>query len=94
MTESSKFDFLRQRKNPKSQQSDISSTQNVETPAVQPAKKPGRPRGKRSNPDYIQVTSYIQRQTYKAVRRELLDSDREFSDLVEELLEDWLSRKG
>lgn len=53
----------------------------------------GRPRGKRSNPDYEQVTAYIRRDTHRAVKMALLQEgeSREFSELVEELLAEWLS---
>ena len=56
------------------------------------APKRGRPaRGaKRNNPDYEQVTAYIKRQTYKQVKIRLIEEDKEFSELVEELLSAWL----
>ncbi len=77
-----------------------------ETPAVvapasppQPAStntrrgRPPKPEGaKRTNPDFEQVTAYIRRQTYKRVKIQLIEEDREFSDLVEELLTIWLKR--
>lgn len=55
--------------------------------------KQGRPRGKRSNPDYEQVTAYIRRSTYIEVKVALLQSGQgqEFSELVEVLLVEWLS---
>lgn len=53
-----------------------------------PPKKMGRPPGKRSNPDYEQVTAYIRRDTHLAIKLALLQEGqgREFSELVEELL--------
>lgn len=53
----------------------------------------GRPTGKRSDPDYEQVTSYVRRQTYANVKIELIreGQKREFSELVEELLSKWLN---
>jgi|ERR1035438_9584618 hypothetical protein len=53
----------------------------------------GRPKtGKRSNPDYQQVSAWIRRDTYRrAMDRLYVKEDRrEFSDLVQVLLEDWL----
>lgn len=50
----------------------------------------GRPPGKRSNPDYRQVTVLLPSQTYREVRKRLLDEDKEVSELVHELLEEWL----
>ncbi|HVK05183.1 MAG TPA: hypothetical protein VM490_17025 [Armatimonadaceae bacterium] len=55
---------------------------------------PGRPRsGKRSDPDYTQVTAYVRAATYKRVKMALMAEDRgrEFSDLVETLLTGWLA---
>jgi hypothetical protein len=55
-------------------------------------KKIGRPKtGKRSDPDYRQVSAWIKRSTYDAVSKALIDQDRrEFSELVQAFLEDWL----
>lgn len=69
--------------------------QDGETP-VQAEPKPhssGRPRGKRSNPDYEQVTAYIKRETYRNTKIALLQQgdNQEFSELVEQLLSEWLS---
>jgi hypothetical protein len=61
-------------------------------PALSPATKMGRPKGKRSNPDYTQVTAYIRQDTYKDIRVLLLQKGdgQEFSELVEELLSEYL----
>jgi hypothetical protein len=61
-------------------------------PVPSPVVKMGRPKGKRSNPDYIQVTAYIRQDTYKDVRVLLLQKGdgQEFSELVEELLSEYL----
>jgi hypothetical protein len=61
-------------------------------PASSPAIKMGRPKGKRSNPDYTQVTAYIRQDTYKDIRVLLLQKGdgQEFSELVEELLSEYL----
>jgi hypothetical protein len=51
----------------------------------------GRPPGKRSDPDFEQVTAYIRRETHQSVKMELLKNGRqEFSALVEGLLQQWL----
>lgn len=56
------------------------------------ARKRGRPPGKRSNPEFDQITAYIRRNTHRAVKIALLQEGqgREFSELVEELLAKWL----
>ena len=53
----------------------------------------GRPPGKRSSESHVQVTAYIRRATHRAVKMELLkkDDERDFSELVDELLEKWLN---
>ena len=51
----------------------------------------GRPPGKRSHPDFEQITAYIRKDTHHAVKIVLLQNGRkEFSELVEELLGRWL----
>lgn len=58
----------------------------------QPSQKRGRPKGKRSHPDYEQVTAYIRKDTYRSAKIALLreGEEREFSELIQSLLEEWL----
>lgn len=66
------------------------------TPTKPPTTEPpkiGRPKtGKRSNPDYIQVSAWVRKDTYRRVtdRLYLKENRREFSDLIQVLLVDWL----
>lgn len=48
----------------------------------------GRPKGKRSDPSFEQVTAYVRKETYRHIKLALLqaDDERDFSQLVEELL--------
>jgi hypothetical protein len=65
-------------------------------PSVEERRGRGRPSGKRSDPNYVQTTAYIRGDTYKAVKIALIEEDqnKEYSELVEELLSKWLkSRK-
>ena len=57
-------------------------------------KRPGRPPGKRSNPDYQSVTTFLHKQTYLDVQKALIGSDQDFGELVSELLRAWLARRG
>ncbi len=56
------------------------------------SKRPvGRPKGKRSNPNYRQVSAWIRRDTYDRVTIRLVrENRREFSELLQTLLEAWL----
>lgn len=54
-------------------------------------RKVGRPPGKRSDPNYQQVTVLLRSQTYRAARKRLLDEDKEVSELLNELLDAWLN---
>ena len=75
---SNKFGFLQ------------SMRESPETPAA-PERRRGRPRGKRSNPEYEQVTIYIRRDTHQDAKIVLLKAGRlEFSDLVQRLVAGWL----
>ena len=49
--------------------------------------------GKRSDPAYRQISTYVRSDLYRSVKRELLMDERDFSDLMDELLADWLSRR-
>ena len=52
----------------------------------------GRPKAKRSDPDYVQTSPYIKKTTLSAVKMALLQAGqgKEYSELVEELLKEWL----
>ena len=60
---------------------------------AEPAKMPkmGRPPGKKSNPEYTQVTVYLRKELHQAARKRLIDEQRQFSDLVGDLVNQWLS---
>jgi hypothetical protein len=69
----------------------------LELPKVSsPAPRRGRPTGKRSSDESVQVTAYIQAETHYATKIALLTNSRkgspkkDFSDLVQELLASWL----
>jgi hypothetical protein len=49
--------------------------------------------GKRSNAQYRQVSAYVRKDTHRKVKMALLEDDREFSELVEELLGGWLASR-
>jgi hypothetical protein len=58
-------------------------------------KKPGRPPGKRSDPDFEQYSVHLRKATHRTVKKALLDEeDPDFSNLVERLLTDWLRARG
>lgn len=56
-------------------------------------KKVGRPKGKRSNPNYTQISTFINKENYSSAKIRLIKEGkkRDFGDLVDELLEQWLS---
>lgn len=59
--------------------------------AAPPELPPAPPKvGKRSDPAYRQISTYVRSDLYRNVRRELLLDDRDFSDLIDELLAEWL----
>ena len=64
-----------------------------ETKSVEPAEPPPAKRvGKRSHPDFTQITAYIKKTTHEDVMRKIYKR-QEFSELLEELLTNWLQRK-
>ncbi len=64
--------------------------QSKPTIITQPAPR-GRPKAKRSDPDFLGFTTYIRRDTHTKVKIALLQEGkgRELSELVEELLGKW-----
>lgn len=58
-------------------------------PAPPEQRGPGRPPGKRSDPDYRQVTGLIRRETHVAVLKQMLDEgrSRDMGELLEELFQ-------
>ena len=59
------------------------------------SKQRGRPRGKKSDPEYEAAIAYIRKKTHIQVKRLLLDKEeqgekQDFSELVQELLELWV----
>lgn len=64
----------------------------VENP--KPESKKRKSGGKRTDPDFKQVGAYIRKDTYLKIQRLLLEQpNKDFSDLVEELLTDYLSNQ-
>lgn len=64
-------------------------------------RKPGRPRGRRSNPDYTQISAYIPLDLLLEVQTELLKERKskrqrratDVSGLVEHLLQKWVDER-
>jgi hypothetical protein len=56
----------------------------------------GRPAGKRTDPEFTQVTAWIRRDTHLRTKMQLLEAGgaQQFSELVESLLTDWLTAKA
>lgn len=63
-------------------------------PKVEPTKRQRKATGKRSDPNYIQVGAYIPIELNKSVKRRLVDADKDFSNLVSELLEQWVKQNN
>ena len=65
----------------------------VETPAKATARAKRERIGKREDPDFRQCGLYLRSATFKRARRRLEDTqpDKDMSDLVQELLEQWLA---
>lgn len=58
-------------------------------------KQRGRPRGKKSDPEFVSAIAYIRKKTHLQVKRLLLDKEAEgdkqdFSELVQDLLDFWV----
>ncbi len=63
------------------------------SPAKAAAKGNGQKQrtAKRADPEYKQALAYVRRDTHRRVMMRLAGEEREFSDLVETLLAEWLN---
>jgi hypothetical protein len=90
----SKFDAIFERKREEARGTEVSQAPGT-VPDKEERKGPGRPRGKRSSPQYDQVTAYIPHALHDEVKIFLIREGRkEFSTLVEELLAAWVQQKN
>lgn len=60
----------------------------------EPKQRQRKATGKRSDPNYIQVGAYIPKELNKDVKRLLVDTEGDFSNLVTELLEQWVKQQS
>ncbi|SNT43490.1 hypothetical protein SAMN05421770_1163 [Granulicella rosea] len=78
----------------------VATTIRASQPAPPVLVRRGRPAGKRSSLESVQVTAYIQAETHYAAKIALLTNSRkggrkqDFSDLIQELLTEWLAAQG
>ena len=92
----SKFANLKaMRENRQDKQVNEAPSTAVPSPKAQPAptetpRRVGRPAGKRSDPNFQQVTVLLHQDTYREARKRLLDERKEVSTLINELLDEWL----
>lgn len=63
-------------------------------PEPKPRQRQRKATGKRSDPSYIQVGAYIPIELNKSVKRRLVDTDQDFSELVAELLDQWVKNNS
>lgn len=98
MAEKRKFSALAElHRQPPEPEAEASQTSVVSAPppAAEPQVEKGRGRpatGKRSNPDWKLYSHFLKRQTQRAAvaRLQAEDSERDLSDVLQELLENWL----
>jgi hypothetical protein len=62
----------------------------------EPVRRRGRPPGKRSDPDYQPTTVLLRKHTKKTAARLLedIDSRQDLSDLIEQLLGEWIQKQS
>jgi hypothetical protein len=73
----------------KSKQTPKNGVQTRETTVSGQKNVKSRAPGKRSDPDYTQITAYIRKETHENVMRKIYKR-QEFSELLEELLTEWM----
>lgn len=68
----------------------------ITAPSAELTRGKGRPPGKRSDPDYQPTTVLLRKQTKKTATRQLEDAatGQDLSDLIEQLLTNWIHQKA
>ena len=75
------------------------ATTTADRPTATMPRPVGRPSGKRTDPDFQQITAYVRKDTMRSVKIALLqeadpdEGPRETSELIEELLAEWLTAR-
>lgn len=85
----SKFDGILSVKSGTVRQEPEKELKTPQEPRSESKKGKSRPAGKRSDPDYTQITAYIRKDTHENVMRKIYKR-QEFSELIEELLAQWM----
>lgn len=76
----------------------ISAARAKQTPDPSPSTEdasPQEPQGKSksSNPNYMRTTVYLPRQIHRRLKSAAADEEKEISEIVEKLVEDWLASR-
>ncbi len=76
-------------------QSEENEATAIPGPQPTPISMRGRPAGKRSNPDFEPTTIFLRKATKKTANRTLEDSGvkQDLSELIESLLQQWISAR-
>lgn len=64
----------------------------TETPKLTDS-KPAR-KSKSTDPDYLRTTVYLPKRLHKQLKAAAADEEREMSDILEQLVEQWLKSKS
>jgi hypothetical protein len=102
MKESNRFSNLKSLQRPGNPKKDVSLTNDNQPPVLEsvdsvpslaPVINQSR-RGKSSNPEFTKITAYIKKATHKRASLILMDQEKEdFSELLERLVSDWISKQ-
>ena len=91
-----KFGAIRNVRQEHADQPEVLETVVATGPQPTPINLRGRPAGKRSNPDFEPTTIFLRKTTKKTANRSLEDSGvkQDLSELIEELLQQWISARA
>jgi hypothetical protein len=70
-------------------------TASIANPAEEPARRKGRPAGKRSNPEWKLYSHFLKRRTQRDATAILQaeDNGRDLSDVLQQALEQWVAQR-
>ena len=93
--EQSKFSGVLAQLKPRSAEAQP-ATQPAHPVGIEPMRGRGRPPGKRSDPDFQPTTVLLRKNTKKTAARLLEDTNagQDLSDLIEQLLAEWIQKQS
>ena len=73
----------------------LGAAKQLEQTSAEAESKPAKTKkSKSTDPDYVRTTVYLRKRFHKQLKAAAADEEREMSEILEELVEQWLKKRG